>query len=371
MERALSAIRAGNNEEGLAILTELARRPESRREALGHRAWLYRSTQRFDEAIQDLDALLRENPSDLYAAAIRAETLLLSNKLNEAVIAAARVLEAEPTHATAFRVLMRCGTVLGMRTQSEDGESHDATENYFLNGKTDLDECRAAIGKLIPRFLTPRIAMDYFRFRSRYAYYEHYLRTHAKNKRVIDIGAMWLVDGRFSFFAEDCGASEVIAFDVMDPSVNFLAEVARRNSRVKYIQGDLMEEGIERLGKFDVVFCCGVLYHVPDPAMAVQRLKSLSRERALIGTAVIGEGLMRNRAVYYPYMGPLSRAYWNFRSDQTKLALDTAYNPALGYGNWFWGMSPSCFASLLFTHGFRLENIHYRPHYAFFECVAN
>jgi SAM-dependent methyltransferase len=182
---------------------------------------------------------------------------------------------------------------------------------------------------------------------------------------------MWLVDGRFSFFAEECGAAEVVAFDIIPPSARFLAEAARRQSAVRPVQGDLMDAAaMARLGPFDVVFCSGVLYHLPDPALALQRLRSLCRGQAMIGTAVIREGLTRNRAVYYHYQDALSRRWWNFRSKEQKLALDTPYAPGLDYANWFWGMSPSCVAALLQTRGFVVEHIHYRLHFAYFECTV-
>ena len=90
----------------------------------------------------------------------------------------------------------------------------------------------------------------------------------------------------------------------------------------------------------------------------------------MIGTAVIGEGWGRNRAVYYPGLGPFGRWWWNVRSKQTKLALDTPYRPAEGYANWFWGMSPSCVCAMARTVGFRVDAIHYRWHFAYFECTA-
>lgn len=356
---ALDTIRAGNYEAGLAMLTELTREPATRGEALGHRAWLLRSLGRLDEALQDYDALMGENTGDLHGAAMRADTLRLAGHPAEALAATVEILKHEPTHELATQVLIACRKDLGLKTFKDDNST-----NYLPQGLP------APGGPFRPlRFPLFRMLRDKLRFPSRYDYYEHYLRTHARGKRVIDIGAMWLVDGRFSFFAEECGAAKVVAFDTMPASEKFLAETARRNSRVRFVQGDLMDpDSTNWLGQFDVVFCCGVIYHLPDPALGVQRIRALCRERAMIGTAVIGEGLTPNRAVYYPYLGDAARDWWNYGSREMKFALDTPYQPAEGYVNWFWGMSPSCVAALLHTSGLKVEHIHYRRHFAYFEC---
>jgi hypothetical protein len=361
IHEAIDTIRAGRFEEGLARLTELAAATDgaTRLEALGHRAWLLRSLGRLEEALRDYDALCAENPADLHAAATRAETMLLASQPHPALEAAAAILARDPAHDGAAAVLVRCRRELGLKPLPTPSPI-----NYLPGG---LDPARA--GAPLARFPLWEVLRGRMRFPSRYDYYEDYLRRHAKGKRVIDIGAMWLVSGRFSFFAEECGAAEVVAFDTIEPSQEFLKERERRGSRVRYVHGDLMDENtFAHLGQFDVVFCCGVIYHLPDPALGCYRIRQLARESALIGTAVIGEGLGRNRAVYYPYLPPRRRRWWNYGSNETKFALDTPYQPAADYANWFWGMSPSCVAALLHTAGFAVEHIHYRRHFAYFEC---
>ncbi len=362
-EDALSTIRSGKYDEGIILLTELIQDKATRIEALGHRAWLFRSLGRLNEALCDYDTLVAENPCDLYGATIRAETLLLLGKKKEAITAAAEVLRLEPTNDYVFKVFSKCRQSLGLSCSFElEGSKH----NYLTTGLNN-EEMRYPI----PRFPYLKMLLDRWHFPSRYSYYEYYLKSNVKNKRVIDIGAMWLVNGRFSFFAEECGAKEVIALDIMSPTSIYLQELDRRRSKVQFIQGDIMDENVASLGKFDVVFCCGVIYHLPDPCLGIHRIKSLTKENALIGSAIIKEGIFRNRAVYYPYLDTLSRKWWNFGSKDRKIALNAPYSPLHSYANWFWGMSPSCIASLLYTNGFDIKNIHYRPHFAFFECSVS
>ena len=357
LQHALTTIRQGQYERGIAILTELVERETSRIEALGHRAWLYRSLGRLGKALEDYDRLIAENPNDLDGAAIRAETLLLLERPQEAMECVVGILQKKPSHDLAFQVLIRCRRTLGLPT--------------YANTPIPLIAGMKVAGTHlhVPRGSFTRIIRDRLRFPSRYDYYEEYLRSHVGGKRVIDIGAMWLVDGRFSFFAEDCGAKEVVAFDIIEPSLTFREEMERKKSQVQFVQGDLMEDdSLCRLGKFDVVFCSGVIYHLPDPIIGLQRIRSICTGCALIGTAVIGEGFLRNRAVYYPCMDSLTRKWWNYGSKEKKIALDSPYDPSLGYANWFWGMSPSCVASMLYSVGFSILDVHYRRHFAFFEC---
>ncbi|MGI8712485.1 MAG: methyltransferase domain-containing protein [Solirubrobacteraceae bacterium] len=73
---------------------------------------------------------------------------------------------------------------------------------------------------------------------------------------------MWGVDGAIAFAAEDHGARAVTGLDLMGPSDTFAAEHARRSSRVRFIQGDLHDAGVmEQVGRHDVVWCSGVIYH--------------------------------------------------------------------------------------------------------------
>jgi len=45
---------------------------------------------------------------------------------------------------------------------------------------------------------------------------------------------------------------------------------------VEFAQANLEEADLTRFGKFDAVFCCGLLYHLPKPWELVQRLVSIA-----------------------------------------------------------------------------------------------
>lgn len=143
-----------------------------------------------------------------------------------------------------------------------------------------------------------------------------------RDKSVIDIGA-W--DGFFSFEAETRGAASVLAFDHFVWSLDLakaseyrsacqergvpvepLEEVPglwrpdtlpgkrgfdlaceARASRVEWRVGDLMTADPETLGRFDVAFYLGVLYHLRNPLDGLARLAAITREVAIIETHAI------------------------------------------------------------------------------------
>ena len=115
---------------------------------------------------------------------------------------------------------------------------------------------------------------------------ETLIRRIAPGRSFLDLGGMWSVHGRAAFLAEEAGASRVAIFDGMDPTEEFSEEHESRSSSVRFIQGDLHDAvAIEGLGRFDVVWCTGVLYHTPNPFLAIEHLRRLTNEIGYDGGA--------------------------------------------------------------------------------------
>jgi tRNA (mo5U34)-methyltransferase len=123
-------------------------------------------------------------------------------------------------------------------------------------------------------------------------------------RSVLDIGA-W--DGFFSFEAERRGAARVVACDYYSwhgtgwgTKAGF--EFARRalSSHVEDIDVDVMELSPERVGTFDVVLFLGVLYHLPHPLLALERVASVTGDLLVLETVVDMVGFRRPAAAFYP-----------------------------------------------------------------------
>jgi tRNA (mo5U34)-methyltransferase len=141
------------------------------------------------------------------------------------------------------------------------------------------------------------------------------------DRSVLDIGA-W--DGRFSFAAEQRGASRVVALDHYAWGVDFVARgaywveciengtlpdqgrdetdfwhpdlpgqrgfnfaKAALDSKVEAVVGDFQKIDLDQLGQFDVVLYLGVLYHMKEPLTCLERLFAVTKEVAVIETEAV------------------------------------------------------------------------------------
>jgi hypothetical protein len=184
------------------------------------------------------------------------------------------------------------------------------------------------------------------------------VRQHAPGKSFADIGCMWGVNGEYAFNAEQAGATRVVAVDVFGPTPEFEEKRAARASSVEFVLGDITRaETLARVGEVDVVFCAGVLYHHPSPFDILVALRRICRSTLILRTSTIPEiPELPNAAVYFPMMNPEARELWNLRRLGVlhQASISDEFKAEDGYGNWFWGLTPSCLESLLKTAGFRV-----------------
>jgi tRNA (mo5U34)-methyltransferase len=124
-----------------------------------------------------------------------------------------------------------------------------------------------------------RGAMDLDYQRGRFARFP--IPQDLSGKRVLDIGA-W--DGWFSFEAERRGA-DVTAIDCVEVA-NFLSIHHRLESQVDYRILDFYELPQAELGRFDIVFFLGVLYHLKHPLLALEIVCALTTDVAIVESFV-------------------------------------------------------------------------------------
>lgn len=192
-----------------------------------------------------------------------------------------------------------------------------------------------------------------------YAALPDYIRTFAPGRSFADIGCMWGVNGEFSFIAEEAGATRVVAVDVFGPTPEFEEKRRARGPRVEFLLGDITRRSTrEAVGVVDVVFCAGVLYHHPSPYDLLVALRRICGQTLILRSSTIPEvrGLP-NAAVFFPMLDARGRELWNLKTlgVQHQAGISNAFQPSEGYGNWFWGLTPSCLESLLQIAGFRVD----------------
>jgi SAM-dependent methyltransferase len=204
----------------------------------------------------------------------------------------------------------------------------------------------SALGRL---WLVPgRTRRLYLRARGR-TRREELVRKYAPGRSFADIGCMWNANGANAFLAEDSGATAVTAVDLIRETPEFQAEHERRRSRVRFVHGDLYDPAIVgNVGTHDVVWCTGVMYHAPNPVFALEQLRDMTGELLIVDTLTVPEvpGIP-NAAVFYPGLSERDRrVYWPTWPGERE-AITTPFKPESWYGNWWWGLTPSAFRSML------------------------
>lgn len=124
-------------------------------------------------------------------------------------------------------------------------------------------------------------------------------------KTFLDIGA-W--DGFFSFEAERRRATRVLALDsyVWEGRVpgkskeGFLTARSILNSRVEDIHMDAFDISPDKIGMWDVVLLAGVLYHVKNPWLLLEKAASVTKQLLIVETFMDLRFLRRPAVALYP-----------------------------------------------------------------------
>jgi SAM-dependent methyltransferase len=188
-----------------------------------------------------------------------------------------------------------------------------------------------------------------------------YMRGRVEGRSVADVGCMWKIAGGHSFLAETLGATRVVAVDTWKAPEFDEARAARR-SNVEFVEADATECGAlaKLVGPVDLVWCFGVLYHVPDPLQLLRNLREICGEQLVLETTTIPEVPgMRQAACFFPYLPRRGQAAWRDRRNPLGHQISKDYDSAAGYDNNFWSMTPSAVEAALRVAGFRPD--HHEP----------
>lgn len=150
--------------------------------------------------------------------------------------------------------------------------------------------------------------------------------------KVADVGAS---NGFFSFALRRRGAS-VVAFDYRhkDNSGFGLAQFIDGITGIPHEQVNVLDLRADKYGMFDVVLALGLVYHTPDPYMALARCASMAQDRLLV------------------------EAYCDGAADGLSMRFlpDPERFPGMGQPNGdrsnFWRFSPGCLTTMLDDLGF-------------------
>lgn len=217
------------------------------------------------------------------------------------------------------------------------------------SSRPSYDEARAAIGsvpswyhqiEVLPGLVTPGI------HNSRQVLPHLGLPEDCSGMRVLDIGAR---DGFFSFELERRGA-DVTAFDYVPAEQTGFAAASRLlRSQVEYVVGNVYDLSRERLGAFDLVLFLGVLYHLRDPLLALDRIWDVCRDRLVVETQTLDEAFVD------PVGG--TRRLVEVAPGLSEAAIAQFYPHELdGDETSWWSPNATCLRALLTAAGFEVDH---------------
>ncbi|MFC2140647.1 DUF1698 domain-containing protein [Candidatus Auribacterota bacterium] len=172
-------------------------------------------------------------------------------------------------------------------------------------------------------------------------------------KRVLDIGA-W--DGYWTFEALKRGAKEVVAIDDFSDYVGSLDQNDRKawetfdfcRSVLDYSENMCIRKEMtvyeiteKELGKFDIVFFFGTIYHLRYPLLALDKVSAVCSRELYLESAIADD--------YSPYQGGMGRGY-----PGSQMIME--FYPGKQYGdnetNW-WCPTLHCLMNLVNTSRFK------------------
>jgi tRNA (mo5U34)-methyltransferase len=117
--------------------------------------------------------------------------------------------------------------------------------------------------------------------------------------RVLDIGH---AEGFFSFEAERRGAAEIVGIDNYPP-MNHKFNLCKyaQNSKANSYMASVYDLDPKKFGTFDIVFFFGVLYHLRNPILALEKIASICTGTILVQTAICSNTSEIPMAEFHPF----------------------------------------------------------------------
>ena len=182
-----------------------------------------------------------------------------------------------------------------------------------------------------------------------------------RGKRVLDIGT-W--DGYWAFEALKRGAREVVAIDDFSDIANFMdlkkcppwftfdlcrEALGYTEDQCKRIEMSVYDVANGELGRFDIVFCFGVIYHCRYPLLALDRISMVCDESLYVESATLD--------YYSAYQGGDVTAR-TYEDNHVVMEFYPGAQYAGGATNW-WVPTLKCLAQMVRSAGF--ENVYAWP----------
>lgn len=105
---------------------------------------------------------------------------------------------------------------------------------------------------------------------------DQFFRFAPEAETILELGSL---EGAQTFIlAETPGVRRVLALEGREANLRkarFVQELLQVNN-VEFAQANLEHAELVQFGKFDAVFCCGLLYHLPEPWKLIEQLPTIA-----------------------------------------------------------------------------------------------
>ena len=181
--------------------------------------------------------------------------------------------------------------------------------------------------------------------------------TDLTGKRVLDVGA-W--DGYWTFEALKRGARQVVAIDDFSDHMGFLQKSQRKgwdtfdlcrdvfgydSERCQRQEMSIYDVNADRLGRFDVVFFFGTIYHLRHPLLALDRLSAVCNREIYVESTILDD--------YSPYRGGIGKGY---PGGQMVVEFYPDDQLANNHTNW-WSPTLHCLGHMVRSAGFAMVEV--------------
>lgn len=153
-------------------------------------------------------------------------------------------------------------------------------------------------------------------------------------------------------FAEAClgGNSEIVAVDLSSKSIEISkARLARRGlTNVTHHHMSLLDVAGSGLGQFDIIECCGVLHHLPDPDAGLRKLAEVLKDDGIMTIMVYAQ---YGRHAVYMMQEMMRRLTTPEMDRQQRIALARSFLDEVPQTNWLTVKNESFIPDIMFPDG--------------------
>jgi len=129
------------------------------------------------------------------------------------------------------------------------------------------------------------------------------IRRVVPGRTFLDVGPLWVTENEKVSVAHHVGATETTVIDIFPEDNNLWSLLRDRLTRLN-VPCTFMSADILRYDDrpFDVVYCAGVLYHMPEPLQLIRKLYQICTHHTILST-VIGN-VAPGSCVFLPAVPP-------------------------------------------------------------------